>query len=263
MALDAHPDQLPSHIAFIMDGNGRWARQRGWRRLRGHEEGASSLRRITRYCRKIGVAETTFFALSTENYQRRPAEEVRFLMRLLKNYLVDERSELMDNNIRLRTIGDVSTFPASVLRELEETARLTENNDAMILRLALNYGARQEILDVVRRIVADVVDGRLGRDEVEALDDDLFARYLMDPGMGDPDLVIRTAGEYRLSNFLLWQSSYSELFIADELWPEFDVPHLEAAIEAYMGRDRKYGAVESSRRSGTKKRRGGASTPAT
>jgi undecaprenyl diphosphate synthase len=253
MALDVPADRLPSHIAFIMDGNGRWARRQGWLRLRGHEQGANSLRTITRHCRKLGIRETTFYALSTENYQRRPREEVRFLMGLLKRYLVGERPELMENNIQLRTIGDVSALPDAVRREIDETMRLTRDNDAMVMRLALNYGARQEILDAVRSIVADVVAGRLDASAVESIDDALFARYLTDPDMGDPDLVVRTAGEYRLSNFLLWQSSYSELWITEQLWPEFDVSHLETALEAYVGRERKYGAV-SPRKSSPRKR---------
>ena len=243
MPLDVPVDQLPSHIAFIMDGNGRWARRRGWFRLRGHEEGANSLRTITRHCRKLGVREATFYALSTENYRRRPREEIRFLMGLLTKYLVGERPELMENDIQLRTIGDVEALPSGVRSELDETVRLTRDNDSMVMRLALNYGARQEILDAVRSIVADVIAGKLDASVVESLDDELFASYLTDPDMGDPDPVVRTAGEYRLSNFLLWQSSYSELWITEQLWPEFDVSHLEAAIEAYVSRERKYGAV--------------------
>lgn len=228
-----------------MDGNGRWAKRRGRVRVFGHENGAESLRRITRFCRRIGVRETTFYALSTENYQRRPQSELRFLMRLLERFLIDERPELTENGIRLTVIGDVSTFPVSVRRELDTTMRLTEDLDAMTLRLALNYGSRQEILEAVRRIAAEVAAGRLRPEELESLDEEMFRTYLEDPEMTDPDLVVRTAGELRLSNFLLWQASYSEWWITDTLWPDFDVPHLEEALRAYAGRERRYGAIHA------------------
>ncbi len=237
------PQQLPAHIAFIMDGNGRWARTRGLLRRKGYEEGAGALRRITTRCRELGVSETTFFALSTENYLRRPSAEIAFLMKLLKTYLVRERPVLMENGIRLTTIGDVSSLPADVQETLEETRSISAGNDRMVMRLALNYGSRQEILTAVRRICREVKEGRLDPECLNDLTEDSFAAYLGDPQMKDPDLVIRTAGEYRLSNFLLWQSSYSELWITDELWPDFDIEHLHQAVEAYVSRDRKYGAV--------------------
>ncbi len=237
------PEQVPEHIAFIMDGNGRWAMNRGFLRLRGYEEGAVSLRRITTHCRELGVREATFFALSTENYLRRPRREISFLMKLLKTYLVKEREMLMDNNIRLTTIGDVTSFPADVLETLHETEILTSENDGMVMRLALNYGSRQEIINAVRALCADIRDGKMDPDRIEEISEDVFAAYLADPQMKDPDLVIRTAGEYRLSNFLLWQSSYSELWITDELWPDFDIEHIDEALVAYVNRDRKYGAV--------------------
>ena len=189
------------------------------------------------------MREATFFALSTENYLRRPRREISFLMKLLKTYLVKEREMLMDNNIRLTTIGDVSSFPADVLETLHETEILTAENDGMVMRLALNYGSRQEIINAVRALCADIRDGKMDPDRIEEISEDVFAAYLADPQMKDPDLVIRTAGEYRLSNFLLWQSSYSELWITDELWPDFDIEHLDEALVAYVNRDRKYGAV--------------------
>jgi undecaprenyl diphosphate synthase len=238
-------DRLPAHVAFIMDGNGRWARRRGLLRLMGHEEGAKSLRRITRYCRRQGIREITFYALSAENYQRRPAQEIDYLMRLLQRYLVEERPELEENNIRLKAIGDVEPFPASVRRELDETRRRTAGHDGMILRLALNYGSRQEILDAVRALLAEAVTGRFGPKELASFDEAQLRAHLADPEMIDPDLVVRTAGEYRLSNFLLWQSSYSELWITERLWPDFDVPDLEEALQAFVARERKYGAVSS------------------
>lgn len=226
-----------------MDGNGRWAKQRGRMRVHGHENGAEALRRITRFCRRIGVREATFYALSTENFRRRPRREIRFLMRLLERFLVAERPELLDNGIRLAVIGDVGALPASVRRELDTTLRLTENLGDMTMRLALNYGSRQEILAAVRRIALDVASGQLTADALEGFDEESFRGYLEDPGMSDPDLVVRTAGELRLSNFLLWQASYSEWWVTDTLWPDFDVPQLEEALREYAARERRYGAV--------------------
>lgn len=236
-------DKLPRHVAFIMDGNGRWARGRGLQRLLGHENGASSLRRITRFCRSIGIPEITFFALSTENFQRRPRTEVGFLLRLLKSYIISERSELLDNDIRLKVMGHVEAFPEDVLSELEETMRLTRGKTGMVLRLALNYGSRQEILDAIAAVARDVAAGRLTPEQVLSLGEQGFQRYLYDPEMSDPDLLIRTAGEYRLSNFLLWQSSYTEIWVTRDLWPDFDVPRLEEALRDYCSRERKYGGI--------------------
>jgi undecaprenyl diphosphate synthase len=244
---DLPRDRLPRHIAFIMDGNGRWAEKRGLLRLEGHEEGAKSLQRITRHCRRLGIREVTYYALSAENYQRRPHREIRYLMKLLVRYLIDERPELEENQIRLKVIGNTATFPSWVRRELDETLRRTEGFRAMVMRLALNYGSRQEILAAIQALVADAIAGRLGAAEVAALSEETFRRYFQDPEMSDPDLVIRTAGEFRLSNFLLWQCSYSELWITDRLWPDFGVPDLEEALQAFLARERKYGAVEAAR----------------
>jgi len=234
-------------VAFIMDGNGRWARRQGFARLAGHEEGANSLRTLTRHCRSLGIPECTFFALSTENFTRRPRHEVHFLLGLLKRFLIGEREELTQNNIRLKAIGRVEEFPDDVRAELETTEQLTEAHDGMVLRLALNYGARQEILDAVNRLLSSRLragagsggpprDGRVSPDE--------FVRHLYDPEMSDPDLLIRTAGESRLSNFLLWQLSYAELWVTPALWPDFGVPGLEEALEAFRGRVRKFGAID-------------------
>ena len=252
-------DKLPRHIAFIMDGNGRWARTRGLQRLLGHENGATSLRRITRYCRSIGIPEITFYALSTENFLRRPRTEVSFLLRLLKSFLVSERPELLENDIRLTHIGHVEDFPPDILRELEETEQLTRDKRGMILRLALNYGSRQEILDGIAALAADVESGKISALDVRAMGEAGFQRYLYDPRMADPDLLIRTAGEYRLSNFLLWQASYAEIWVTKELWPDFDVPALEQALSDYCSRERKYGALGES---GTSSREGAAASPA-
>ena len=236
-------DRLPRHIAFIMDGNGRWARARGLQRLLGHENGATSIRRISRFCRSIGISEVTFYALSTENFARRPKTEVSLLLRLLKDFLVSERTELLDNDIRLTHIGHVEKFPPEVLRELEQTERLTREKRGMILRLALNYGGRQEILDGIAALAAEVAAGKLSAAEVRGMGETGFQRYLYDPSMTDPDLLIRTAGEYRLSNFLLWQASYTEIWVTKDLWPDFGVPALQQALTDYCSRERKYGAI--------------------
>ena len=237
---------LPKHIAFIMDGNGRWARQRGLLRVIGHEHGANSLRRLTRYCRRLGVEQITFYALSTENFVRRPRAEVAVLMRLLKNFLISERPELIENEIRLRAIGDVEALPAGVLSELRETERVSAGGKRMILRLALNYGSRQEILRAAGRVAQAVVAGEMTADAALALSEEDFARHLYDVEMTDPDLLVRTAGEYRLSNFLLWQCSYSELWVTETLWPDFDVEEFQEALRDFGQRDRKYGAVSGS-----------------
>ncbi len=244
--LDCLPkEKLPRHVAIIMDGNGRWARRRGLLRVVGHETGAEALRRVTTRSRALGLRELTFYALSTENFAKRPRAEVQFLMRLLKRFLVSERSELLDNQIRLKSIGDVEALPGDVLETLRETERLTDSGGAMILRLALNYGSRQELLKAVATVVADVVEGRLAPEDASALGEEGFRRYLDDPEMSDPDLLIRTASEYRLSNFLLWQCSYSEIWVTDCLWPDFDEKQLDAALSSYVRRERKYGAISS------------------
>jgi undecaprenyl diphosphate synthase len=232
---------LPGHVALIMDGNGRWARAQGFLRFRGHERGADALRRITRHAARLGIREITFFALSTENYRRRPRPEIDFLMRLLCDYLVGEREELAENNIRLKTIGRVHELPPAVVAEMEKTVEGSSRHTGMVLRLALNYGSRQEIVEAVRRAAQAVRDGLLSP---EAIDEGTVARFLYDPEMPDPDLLIRTAGEVRLSNFFLWQASYTELWITDVLWPDFDVPHLEGALQAFQVRRRNFGAVE-------------------
>ena len=247
--LPAPVDPLPPHVAAIMDGNGRWARRQGFLRLRGHEQGADSLRRITRYCARIGIEELTIYALSTENYQRRPAAEVQFLMKLLKDYLIGERLELADGNIRLRSIGKTWEFPDHIQRELEITTEGSASHTGMTLRLALNYGGRGEILDGLRRLAAKIQAGEVDLDALQEIDEDEFRQYLYDGSMTDPDLVIRTGGETRLSNFLLWQASYAEIWVTDVLWPDFGVPELNEALEFYSTRPRKFGAGEPQRRS--------------
>ncbi|MCZ6597580.1 MAG: isoprenyl transferase [Planctomycetota bacterium] len=230
---------FPGHIAVIMDGNGRWAQERGMRRVFGHRAGIDSVREITTECARMGVKSLTLYAFSVENWKR-PRVEVRYLMRLLRRFLVDERPTLMKNDVRLRAIGRLDDLPEDALRELRKTEELTAANSGMLLRLALSYGGRAEIADAIRALVEDVSAGRLEPDRIEP---ETLRGYLYDPNTPDPDLLIRTAGEMRISNFLLWQSSYSELYVADVCWPEFRKPQLMEALRSYASRERKYGGL--------------------
>lgn len=243
--LEPPVEPLPRHIAFIMDGNGRWASRRGFRRLRGHRQGAESLRQVTRYCSRIGVEEITFYALSTENYRRRPRAEIAYLMRLLRDFLIKERGELAEGNIRLRAIGRLHELPDKVQEGLRESIRQTSSHTGMILRLSLNYGGRSEIIDAIRRLLRDVQEGRRSPVAPESFDESDLRPYFYDPSMPDPDLVVRTAGETRLSNFLLWHASYAEIWITEALWPDFDVSRLNEALRFYARRDRKFGGLDA------------------
>jgi undecaprenyl diphosphate synthase len=228
---------LPRHIAIIMDGNGRWARARGLHRVAGHAEGVKSVRAITRECRRLGVEALTLYSFSTENWGR-PAEEVAALMGLLLHYLGAEREEILGNEIRLAHAGDVSQLPEDVQGALAELERASAGNQGMTLTLALSYGARQEITRAVRRIAGRVARGELAAEEI---DEAIIASNLDTAGLPDPDLVIRTSGELRLSNFLLWQVAYSEIYVTDLPWPEFREAQLGEALEAYQGRQRRFG----------------------
>ncbi len=232
---------LPGHVAFIMDGNGRWARSRGLLRLNGHRKGADSLRRIATHAARLGIPEVTFFALSCENFARRPRGEIDFLMDLLAEFMIGERETLARNDIRLKTIGRVDELPDRVQAEIDATVRGSAGHGGMVLRLALNYGARREILDGVRAAIEAVRAGRLSAEDI---DEESFRSFLYDGEMSDPDLLVRTAGELRLSNFILWQASYTELWVTDVLWPDFDIPHFEEALRAFGARRRKFGAVD-------------------
>jgi undecaprenyl diphosphate synthase len=230
---------FPEHIAIIMDGNGRWASERRMRRIWGHREGIHSVREATTECARMGVQSLTLYAFSVENWKR-PRPEVRYLMGLLRRFLVQERPTLMDNGVRLRGLGRLDDLPPGALAALRETEELTAKNDGMLLRLALSYGGRTEVADGIRRIVEDARTGRLAPEEV---DDETLRAYLYDPHTPDPDLLIRTAGEMRISNFLLWQISYSELHVSDVCWPDFRRPHLLAALRDYARRVRKFGGL--------------------
>jgi undecaprenyl diphosphate synthase len=230
---------FPERIAIIMDGNGRWAQGRSLRRIFGHREGISSVREVTTCCAKMGVLELTLYAFSVENWKR-PRLEIRYLMRLLKRFLVDERPTLMKNGVRLRTIGRIDNLPADARKILRETEELTADNTGMVLRLALSYGSRTELADAVKALAKDVAAGKL---DADSIDEESLRGYLYDPEMSDPDLLIRTAGEMRLSNFLLWQISYSEFYVASVCWPEFREEQLMLALKDYANRVRKFGGL--------------------
>jgi undecaprenyl diphosphate synthase len=229
--------QLPRHVAIIMDGNGRWAKQKLRRRILGHEEGANSVREIVRCCRRLGISHLTLYSFSKENWQR-PEAEVAGLWRLLKRFLRSELQELVEKEIRLCHLGDPEGIPAEVLADLEHAARVTAGFDKLVLSLALNYGGRQEIVRATRLFSEDVL---LGRYRPEELTSDLFSSYLFSTGFPDPDLIIRTGGEHRLSNFLLWQLAYAEIYVTSTLWPDFREDQLLLALEDYRRRERRFG----------------------
>lgn len=232
--------RIPAHVAIIMDGNGRWAAARGLPRAAGHRAGVEAVRRTLAGCRERGVSILTLYAFSTENW-RRPPEEVEALMQLLGQAVQDEAYELMRTGIQLRVSGDLSSLDPGLRGEVERVVDLTSENRELILNVAYNYGGRAEIVAAVRRIAHDVIAGRLSPERV---DDSMIARYLYTAGLPDPDLLIRTGGEQRISNFLLWQIAYTELYFCDVYWPDFDKPHLFAAISAYQQRQRRFGGVE-------------------
>ncbi len=238
-ALGVDRESLPRHIAIIMDGNGRWAKRRNLPRIRGHEEGAKAVRRVVTECARLGLEVLTLFSFSTENWSR-PQVEIDFLMELYGCYLVSERPEILENNIRLLHVGRREGLPESVLREMDITVSQSSANTGLRLCLALNYGSRLEIVDAVRKIAAAVQEGRL---DAADIDERLVADSLYTGGLPDPDLVIRTASERRISNFLLWQVSYAELYISDVFWPDFDVGSLHEAIRDFARRERRYGGV--------------------
>jgi len=231
---------MPKHVAIIMDGNGRWAKERGFRRIRGHEEGVHSVRAIAEEGARLGLEQVTLYTFSSQNWGR-PPTEVSALMRLLRQYLVGERDTLMENDIRLVAIGRRGKLSKAVLRDLEDTERLTADNQGMILCLALSYGSREEIVDAVRAIAKEAVSGEL---KPAKINEKTISRHLYTVGMRDPDLLVRTAGEMRVSNFLLWQISYAELYVTDVCWPDFREEQFHDALRAYATRCRTYGLVK-------------------
>lgn len=233
---------LPTHVACIMDGNGRWAQRQEKPRFLGHHEGVTSVREVTEACAELGVDYLTLYTFSTENWDR-PEPEVEALMELLIHTVEEERSTLLENDIRLETIGDLTELPPACQEALRNTVDDTAANDRMVLNLALSYSGRAEMVHAVRNIARSVEAGDL---HAEDIDESTIDSHLDTAGMPDPDLLIRTGGEYRLSNFLLWQCAYTELYITDCFWPDFRRPQLYAAIRNYQDRDRRFGRVSSS-----------------
>jgi undecaprenyl diphosphate synthase len=230
-------EKLPHHIAIIMDGNGRWAKKKFLNRISGHIKGVNAVREVVTACRELGIKVLTLYAFSIENW-RRPSEEVNALMGLLKEYLQKECAEMVQNNIRLNTIGRVEDLPLDVQTTLRETMEKTKPGDGMILNLALSYGGRSEILHAVQGILSDFQKGKIKSEEMTV---QRFHEYLWTHGIPDPDLLIRTSGEFRVSNFLLWQIAYTELYVTDTLWPDFDRKELFKAIADYQSRERRFG----------------------
>ena len=241
--LGISPNAIPRHIAIILDGNGRWALQRGLPRISGHEQGGKAVQIIAQHCVDIGIEYLTLYSFSMQNWKR-PEEEVNFLMHLIAAYLEGIRPNLMRDNVRLLHLGRRERLPQMLLDALDETMEITVVNDGMILGLALNYGAREEITDAVRAIAEKCCKGTLSPEQI---DESCVSNHLNTAGWKDPDLVVRTSGEMRLSNFLLWQISYAEFYVTDTLWPDFSPEELEKAIVAYAGRDRRFGNIKAAR----------------
>ena len=230
---------LPVHIGIIMDGNGRWAKKRGLPRKAGHSAGAKTFRKITRYCSDIGIKYLTVYAFSTENWKR-PDDEVSSLMKLFKSYLEEALSDFKDDSIVVRFIGDKSPFDRELQNLMIENEESSKNRDGMVLNIAMNYGSRDEIVRAVKNICSDVVKGDISQ---ESIDEQLISDYLYTSGQPDPDLIIRPSGEYRISNFMLWQCAYTEFVIMNKLWPDFKESDLDEAIKIYSKRNRRYGGV--------------------
>jgi undecaprenyl diphosphate synthase len=230
-------EKLPHHIAIIMDGNGRWAKKQNLNRISGHLKGVDAVREAVTFCRELGIKVLTLYAFSIENWQR-PREEVAALMKLLKEYLLKECEEMIKNNIRLSAIGRLEDLPSDVRAALNETMKKTEKCDGMTLNLALSYGGRSEILHAVHGILSDLRKNRIKENEIDLSS---FPQYLWTRGLPDPDLLIRTSGESRISNFLLYQIAYTELYLTDTLWPDFNREELLKAIADYQSRERRFG----------------------
>lgn len=232
--------RIPAHIAIIMDGNGRWARKRNLPRAMGHKAGVEAIRDIVKACSSLGVKVLTLYAFSTENWKR-PADEVNILMNLLVEYLRNEVKELDVNNVKIKTIGDITKLPGICQQELSNAIKTTKDNTGLILNLALNYGGRAEIMDAARRIARLVKDGKIS---IEDISENTITNFLWTSGLPDPDLIIRPSGELRISNFLLWQCAYSEFWFSDINWPDFNRNYLYKAIIDYQGRDRRFGGIK-------------------
>ena len=232
-------DKLPRHIAITMDGNGRWAKRRNLPRTEGHRQGAKPVPSIVRLCGDLDIAVLTLYAFSSENWKR-PYREVNAIMKLLINQLEEETPEMKENNVRLRIIGNISRLPGKVLKTIKESVDATRDNTGLILNLAISYGGREEIIRAVQSVVADVNRGNIKPSDIN---EELFSQYLDTAGLPDPDLLIRTGGELRISNLLIWQSAYSEIYVTDVLWPDFGKKDLLQALLAYQKRKRRFGGI--------------------
>ncbi|MEE8451448.1 MAG: isoprenyl transferase [Thermoguttaceae bacterium] len=239
--LDIPRERMPRHIAVIMDGNGRWAQQQGFPRIEGHRRGVASVRRTTEECSRLGIEQLTLYCLSSENWKR-PQAELDFLMHLLQQYMIEERTTIMRQNIRVEMIGRREGIPEEPLREIDKTVAMSRENTGLRLCLAINYGGRGELVDAVRGIAEQVESGSLSPGDVT---EQTIESHLYTAGMPEPDLLIRTAGELRISNFLLWQISYAEIWVTDLCWPEFDESLLHTAIRSFAERDRRFGGLNS------------------
>ncbi|KDR58687.1 MULTISPECIES: isoprenyl transferase [Oscillatoriales] len=236
---DLDRNRLPNHVAVIMDGNGRWAKRRGLPRTMGHRRGIDALKNLLRYCRDWGINALTVYAFSTENWGR-PLEEVDFLMALFERVLMRELEEMMEEEVRIRFVGNLHRLPASLRECIEKSMETTRNNEGILFTVATNYGGREEIVRACQAIANQVKQGTL---EPEAIDGALFEKYLYTAGTCDPDLLIRTSGELRISNFLLWQIAYAEIYVTDTLWPDFNSHEFHQALCSYQQRERRFGKV--------------------
>ncbi|MDX2216349.1 MAG: isoprenyl transferase [Oculatellaceae cyanobacterium bins.114] len=237
---DLDRERLPRHVAVIMDGNGRWAKRQGLPRIMGHHRGVDTLKDILRCCKDWGIKALTAYAFSTENWGR-PLEEVDFLMTLFERVLRQELREMMAENVRIRFVGNLGALPASLRAEIERSMIETQHNQGIDFSVATNYGGRQEILQACRSIATQIQQGKI---QPEDIDESLFEQHLYTAGVCDPDLLIRTSGEMRISNFLLWQMAYAEIYITDTMWPDFDRAEFHRALCAYQQRDRRFGRVK-------------------
>lgn len=235
-----NPKTLPVHVGMIMDGNGRWAQNRLMNRIRGHEKGTRAVREIVAACRELEIQYLTLYAFSTENWGR-PQGEIKALMHLLKKFIVSEREEMKAKDIRLNMLGQLDKLPLDIQEEARQTMDFTRNNSTMVLNLAVSYGSREEITRAVRNMAAEIKQGSLGPEDVT---EEAISAHLYTAGMPDPDLIIRTSGEFRLSNFLMWQAAYAEIYITDTLWPDFTREELIHILKNYQERDRRFGKVK-------------------
>ena len=241
LQLDVPPEKRPRHVAIIMDGNGRWAQRQELPRIRGHQQGAKTARVITEECARLGIVQLTLYCLSSENWKR-PEDELEFLMFLLSEYMIHERDTMMEDNIRLQIIGRRDRIPADVQKEMDRSLELTAANTGTCLCMAIDYGGRAEIVDAVRKISQKVAANEITPDDVS---EDLVSEHLYTSGMPDPDLLIRTAGEMRISNYLLWQISYAEMWVTDRMWPEFSIADFHEAIGDFSKRNRRFGGLNT------------------